>query len=261
MIPPASFLPTSKRPVRYAALAALVAVLMTAVLMTSAAPASDEHGPPPPDPRLTDLERIIRPLKTVTETADGRRELTLGTGFIVGRHYFTVEHNLAGAVAPPDAAKTIYLEGTAVAPSFADAGTDLAVFALPDGLCQRYCNDLALVDGPELLRDQKVYWLPGQDADGKHTWQEGRILHYGIKGDGPAPDGTGPLQGCDGNLIVEVDTPFMSGSSGGPVLDAATGGIVGIIQGSVERGGVRSGYFKPVSCLTSVLRTVHQQQP
>jgi hypothetical protein len=252
--------PSKRRP-RHGALLAALVVALTACPV----PASEERPPPPGSghdrPRLTDVERIIRPLRTVTETADGRRELTLGTGFIVGRHYFTVEHNLAGTVAPPAGARTIYLEGTAVAPSFTDAGIDLAVFALPDGLCQRYCNDLALVDGPELLRDQKVYWLPGEDADGERTWQEGRVLHYAIKGDGPAPGGTGALDGCEGNLIVEVDTPFVSGSSGGPVLDAATGGIVGIIQGSVERGGVRSGYFKPVSCLTSILRTVRQQQP
>ena len=44
---------------------------------------------------VADLDRIIQPITTVTEFPDGRRIVQVGSGFIVGRHYITVHHNLA----------------------------------------------------------------------------------------------------------------------------------------------------------------------
>lgn len=194
-----------------------------------------------------DLDRIIHPVMTITQMPDGRRQLTVGNGFVVGNRYFTVSHNLGSKPLVPEHMRTIYLEGTPIIPSYADFELDVAVFVLPPALCRRYCNDLVFGQTPELEQDRKVYWL--RKIDGKRMWKEGRVRNYTLMDDGPTPrDAAGT--GCAGNLVVEVDTPFPSGTSGGPVLDAATGHIIGIIQGSMLRDGSESGYFKPINCLS-----------
>jgi hypothetical protein len=86
--------------------------------------------------------------------------------------------------------------------------------------------------------------------------QEGRVLNYAFLGDPSASSDPYGMQGCKANLIVEVDTPFMPGSSGAPVLDTATGRIIGIIQGSIEHAAGRSGYFKPIHCVASLVGTL-----
>jgi hypothetical protein len=68
------------------------------------------------------------------------------------------------------------------------------------------------------------------------------------------------MQGSKSSLIVEVDTPFMPGSSGALVLDTATGRIIGIIQGSFEHTTGRSGYFKPIHCVAPLVGQTFQPQ-
>lgn len=198
-----------------------------------------------------DLDRIIHPVTTITKTPDGKRHLTVGSGFVVGRRYFTVSHNLGAHPLGPPHMRTIYLDGTPITPSYANPELDVAVFTLPPALCQRYCNNLVFNPTPQLERDRKVYWL--RKIEGERMWKEGRVRNYTRLDTGPVPRETTRVD-CDGNLVVEVDTPFLSGSSGGPVLDAATGDIIGIIQGSMHREGSKSGYFKPINCLPPLVR-------
>ena len=200
---------------------------------------------------VADLDRIIQPITTVTEFPDGRRTLQVGSGFIVGRHYITVHHNLTSVSSTASIRKTIYLDGIPLTPSYTHAEYDVAVFALPEELCERYCNAISIDTMPELTRDHQIYWL--RKFQEEFMVQEGRVLNYAFIGDPPASSDPYGMQGCKANLIVEVDTPFMPGSSGAPVLDTATGRIIGIIQGSLERTAGRSGYFKPIHCVAPLV--------
>ena len=196
---------------------------------------------------VADLDRIIQLITTVTEFPDGRRTVQVGSGFIVGRHYITVHHNLTSVSSTAATRKTMYLDGIPLTPSYTHAEYDVAVFDLPKELCERYCNEIAIDTMPELTRDHQIYWL--RKFQDEFMVKEGRVLNYAFIGEPPAASDPYGMQGCKANLIVEVDTPFIPGSSGAPVLDTATGRIIGIIQGSFERTAGRSGYFKPIHCV------------
>jgi len=200
---------------------------------------------------VADLDRIIQPITTVTEFPDGRRTVQVGSGFIVGRHYITVHHNLTSVSSTASIRKTISLDGIPLTPSYTHAEYDVAVFDLPAELCKRYCNEISIDTMPELPPDHQIYWL--RKFQDEFMVQEGRVLNYAFIGDPPASSDPYGMQGCKANLIVEVDTPFMPGSSGAPVLDTATGRIIGIIQGSFERTAGYSGYFKPIHCVAPLI--------
>lgn len=223
-----------------------------------ALPMSLEQRPPKGSRlRAMDLDHIVQPITTVTEYPDGRKEVNTGSGFIVGRRYFTVQHNLTSITPSASGRKTIYLDGIPLTPSYADAEYDVAVFELPDDLCERYCNHVSFGTMPELQQDRKVYWL--RKFQDEFVFKKGKVLNYAFMGE--APDSSDPygMQGCNANLIVEVDTPFIPGSSGAPVLDTATGQIIGIIQGSFESASGRSGYFKPIHCVVPFVAPVAEQ--
>jgi hypothetical protein len=200
---------------------------------------------------VADLDRIIQPITTVTELPDGRRILQVGSGFIVGRHYITVHHNLTSVSSTASTRTTIYLDGIPLTPSYTHAEYDVAVFELPEELCARYCNKILIDTMTELTRDHQIYWL--RKFQDEFMVHEGRVLNYAFIGAPPASSEPYGRQGCTANLIVEVDTPFMSGSSGAPVLDTATGRIIGIIQGRFEHTTGHSGYFKPIHCVAPLV--------
>jgi hypothetical protein len=108
---------------------------------------------------VADLDRIIQPITTVTEFPDGRRILQVGSGFIVGRHYITIHHNLTSVSSTASPRKTIYLDGIPLTPSYTHAEYDVAVFELLEKLCERYCNKIAIDTMPELTCDHPIYWL------------------------------------------------------------------------------------------------------
>jgi hypothetical protein len=140
----------------------------------------------PPGARLgvADLDRIIQPITTVTEFPDGRRTWQVGSGFIVGRHYITVHHNLSSVSATAATRTTIYLDGIPLTPSYTHAEYDVAVFDLPAALCTRYCNEMSIAPMPELTRDHPIYWL--RKFQDEFMLQEGRVLNYAFIGDPPA---------------------------------------------------------------------------
>jgi hypothetical protein len=201
---------------------------------------------------LGDLVRITQPIAVISEFPDGRKQLNLGTGFIVGSRYFTVHHNLTPISSSPSWKKITYLDGIPFTPSYVDIEQDVAIFDIPDDMCEKYCNEYLLNKVPTFEPGQKIIWL--RKSNGDLALREGKILNYAYIGDVPGPLGSHEMENCDANLIVEVDTPFLQGSSGSPVLDAITGQIIGIIQGSLEGGGGRSGFFKPINCVTRLVQ-------
>ncbi len=198
-----------------------------------------------PTMRAAHLDRIVQPIVTVIEFPDGTRVRRVGSGFIVGNRYFTVNHNLTSPLASESATKTSYISGVPVTPRYTNVAQDIAVFDVPDALCDVYCNELSIHGEGPLEREQNIYWL--RKFDGERVLKMGRILNYAALGS--AGSQAELSLNCELNLVVEVDRPFVSGSSGAPVFDADTHQILGIIQGSFESGRAETGYFKPIDCV------------
>lgn len=203
-----------------------------------------------PTLRAAHLDQIVQPIVTIIEFPDGTRVRKVGSGFIVGNRYFTVNHNLTSPIASESATKTSYISGVPVTPRYTNTTQDIAVFDLPDTLCDVFCNELLMRSEGPLKRERSIYWL--RKFDGEHVLKKGRILNYAALGSAGTP--TELSLNCDLNLVVEIDTPFVSGSSGAPVLDANTHQILGIIQGRFENGRGQTGYFKPIDCVEQLMR-------
>lgn len=198
-----------------------------------------------------DLEHIVQPITTITEFPDGMKTVHLGSGFVVGRRYFTAYHNLSHRNPGLSTRTTTYLDGIQLIPSYANVEQDIAVFELPIALCTRYCNDVSFGLMPEVIRDRKVYWL--RKFKDERVVKQAHVIDVAVLGEMHTTPDADAIGWCRSNLVVEVDTPFLAGSSGAPVLDAATGQIIGIIQGSFESNGVQSGFFKPIDCVLSLV--------
>ncbi|NNE45606.1 MAG: trypsin-like peptidase domain-containing protein [Rhodothermales bacterium] len=191
------------------------------------------------------LYRIIQPITTATEYANGIVEYNNGNGFIVGNRFYTVNHNLASSNHVPKLRKTSYVNGVVVRAMRVSADHDLAVFPLPDELCKSHCNDLSLNEHVTVQQGQEVFWL--RKFDGQVVIKRGRVLDYAWIGESPpSRDRVGR---CDGRMVVQIDTPFLPGTSGSPVIDSETGQIIGIAQGSLFSERQQSGFFKPLNCL------------
>ncbi len=194
------------------------------------------------------LSKIIRPISTVTEFSDGRVEHNDGSGFVAGSRYLTVNHNLEPYRADGVVRRTSFLDGVVINPVFGDPTEDLAVFELPPELCESECNDVALDVNVSLDTGDRLFWI--RKFDGDLVRKEGTVLGYAWIGDPPTSSGIGE---CPGNLIVQVDEPFEQGSSGSPIVEIASGKIVGIIQGTlINAEGSQTGFFKPLNCLSKV---------
>lgn len=202
-----------------------------------------QAGNPVGKETLADIVRLVR---TETEFADRSIEFNVGSGFVVGRYFITVYHNLT-ASRSLYVRQTVSVDGVALRPIFTDESQDVAVFELTDELCRRYCNELRVAVAPRLERGRPVYWISRVEA----SWQlkESTILNLAVFDLASSRGEDSDAFGCANNLVVEVEEPFIAGSSGSPVVDALTGQIVGIIQGSFDTGNKRTGYFKPIHCL------------
>ncbi len=203
------------------------------------------------DVGVADLEHIVQPITAITEFPDGTKTVHLGSGFVVGRHYFTAYHNLPHRNPGLTTRTTTYLDGIRLIPSYVNVEQDIAVFELPIALCTRYCNKVSLGVMPEVIRDRKVYWL--RKFKDERVVKQAHVIDVVLLGEMHTTPEADAIAWCRSNLVVEVDTPFVAGSSGAPVLDAATGQIIGIIQGSFESNGVQSGFFKPIDCVLSLI--------
>ncbi len=195
---------------------------------------------------LADASRIF-PITAIITFADGSQEVRHGKGFIIGNRLFTVYHTLAPRTNTTPSTQAIYVAGVRMTPVYTHIAHDIAIFELPKALCEPDCNALAPSQLPSLEPNRQVYWV--QETGGERRVKEGRVQHVAWLSEAPpAPNPRGEAR-CQRNLIVEVDTPFRPGTSGSPVFDAATGVIIGMIQGSFARASGDTGYFKPLTCL------------
>ena len=196
------------------------------------------------------LDRMVHPIETVTKFQDGVTVRGLGSGFVVGPRYFTAHHNLVHPNEDGVSVSVSYLGGEPVSPSVAYPEFDLAVIDLSDSLCDRYCNQLRLNERPSIAKNHSVVWL--RKVGSELVMKKARVLSYAILGQLDKTADTRTNFGCAQNLVVKIDAPFVPGSSGAPVLDAQTGDILGIIQGSVLGDGDANGFFKPIECVVEL---------
>ena len=208
-----------------------------------------------PDQRSIELDKIVQSITTVTEFIGGQQERNRGSGFVVGNRFFTVHHNLTTSFPELRIKSTSFIDDMEVAqPVFSNEEHDVAVFDLPEKLCARHCNSTEVAYTPNLKRSRKVYWLRKfqQDFILKEATIEGGVTF----GDAH----TSIESNCGSNSVVLVDQPFIPGSSGSPIMDAESGKIIGLIQGSIDEDGVSKGYFKPINCVLSMLEDSQGQQ-
>jgi S1-C subfamily serine protease len=195
------------------------------------------------------LNQIVRPITTTVSFDDGGLQMNRGNGFVIGHRFYTAYHNIqspAGNIVH----QHTEIGGFRVQPLAVDAEHDLAVFELPPDLCRSWCNGRQFASS---VAAQQVTWLQPVDGDREiSVWRYGNVSNLAFKSQGEDES----LAECERNVVVEVDEPFYPGSSGGPVFDARSGAIVGLIQGSFEReDGESTGYYKPVECLLARLGT------
>jgi hypothetical protein len=206
------------------------------------------------DPRAQELDQLVQAITTVTEFIGGQEERNRGSGFVVGNRFFTVNHNLTTAFPTLRLRSTTFINEMSIStPVFADEEQDVAVFELPDQLCIKHCNSAKVALAPDLSPARKVYWL--RKFEDEFILKEAAILKSVMFGE--VENSTAflstPAMGCHRNSVVLVDQPFISGTSGSPVMDAETGKIIGVIQGSVGASGAEKGYFKPINCVLAML--------
>ena len=210
------------------------------------------------DPRLMDVHRI----KTVMRYLDGVVEVRHGTGFVLGRRFITVYHNIDAARTHAPFERRIEINGVVVRPSIIDSLNDIAIFDLPAELCVRWCQDSFAAQrsaepspaavSTRLARQQQISWLGG-NGRGEELWQQAGVVDVVFKNYQASPE----RSACDSDVVVAVDKPFFPGSSGGPVWDLLSGKVIGVIQGSfVRESGVQVGYYKPLSCVMSLFTGV-----
>lgn len=195
------------------------------------------------------LNQIVRPITTTVNFANGDLQMNRGNGFVVGHRFYTAYHNIQ----PPRGSivrQHTEIGGFTVQPLAVDIEHDLAVFELPRDLCRSWCNHRRFAS---LEASEQVAWLQPVGADrATSVWRSGNFSNLAFK----SPNADESVAECERNLVIEIDEPFYPGSSGGPVFDARSGAIVGLIQGSFEReGGQSTGYYKPVECVLARLST------
>ena len=201
--------------------------------------------------QASDNESAVHHIRTRTSYANGYSEVRHGTGFVVGRRFITVYHNIDVLQEHGAWTRRIVLGGVIVEPAIVDAGNDIAIFDVPDSLCASWCNERAPASpGANLEHSQPIGWYEFVSPQDDRQWRQARIIEVMFKNYlGAAAD-----TACDSDVVIAVDKPFYPGSSGGPVWDLASNRLLGMVQGSfVRESGEQVGYYKPFSCVQSLL--------
>lgn len=179
---------------------------------------------------------VATEITTEVQYANGTTVVQKGKGFVYGDVFVTVHHNIVGQSEIEIVHSQSFLEGEPIDATMVDRENDLALFDLPDALCETWCNHevTSPVDN-DVLVDQSITWSRSTAAAPTHSspanssatnlWSQARVLGPVLKG---APQHPG--EPCADNLVIEVDAPFYPGSSGGPVLDDETGDIVSTLR-------------------------------
>jgi len=201
--------------------------------------------------RLGSNESDVHHIVTSTQYADGYSEVRHGTGFVVGRRFITVYHNVDVLREHGTWERRIELGGVEVEPAIVDGPNDIAIFNVPESLCATWCNDRDPASvGADLEKSQPIGWYEFVSPEASRQWRQARIIDVMFKNyRGPVVDTV-----CDSDVVITVDKPFYPGSSGGPVWDLASNRLLGMVQGSfVRESGEQVGYYKPFSCVQPLL--------
>ena len=196
-------------------------------------------------------ESAVHHILTSTRYGDGYREVRHGTGFVVGRRFITVYHNIDVLRSHGSWERSIQLDGVVVEPAIVDVANDIAIFDVPDALCASWCNDGQPASiSVNLEQTHPIGWYEFVSLQVPRQWRQARIVEVVFRNyRGPAAD-----LACESDVVVAVDQPFYPGSSGGPVWDLASNRVLGMVQGSfVRESGEEVGYYKPFSCVQSLL--------
>ena len=196
-------------------------------------------------------ESDVHHIVTTTHYADGYSEVRHGTGFVVGRRFITVYHNVDVLRDHGIWERRIELGGVEVEPAIVDGPNDIAIFNVPESLCATWCNDRdPATVGADLEKSQPIGWYEFVSPIESRQWRQARVIEVMFKNyRGPAVDTV-----CDSDVVITVDKPFYPGSSGGPVWDLASNRLLGMVQGSfVRESGEQVGYYKPFSCVQPLL--------
>ena len=225
-------------------------LLVTVGVAMPVFPSLSTSVPEPLAPVLP-AELGVHHIKTSTKYADGTQEVRHGTGFVVGHQFFTVFHNIDVLKNHGSFRRQISLGGVLVEPRLVDKRNDIAIFDLPTSLCTRWCNDSDPRAMPQgLTHEQPIGWFEFVSPDQARQRRQARIVEVMFK-NFRSDAGFGA---CESDVVIAVDQPFYPGSSGGPVWDLASNRLLGMVQGSfVRESGEQVGYYKPFSCVQSLL--------
>ena len=196
-------------------------------------------------------EQTVHHIRTSTQYEDGTKEVRHGTGFVVGRQFFTVFHNIDVLNNHGSWERRIELGGIVVEPRLVDSRTDIAIFDLPSRLCELWCNDRDPRALPlALSQQQSIGWFEFVSVNQDRQWRQARIVEVVFKNYTASTADAA----CQSDVVIAVDQPFYPGSSGGPVWDLTSNRLLGMVQGSfVRESGEQVGYYKPFSCVQSLL--------
>ncbi|MGI9323597.1 MAG: S1 family peptidase [Pseudomonadales bacterium] len=196
------------------------------------------------------LEQRTRVIVTHSRRSDGSVQENRGSGVVVGHFFLTAHHNLRPGPRGRFRGHASFLAEIPVQPEYIDPQADIAIIRIPPSLCASWCE--ASDDLPESDSDLEdtVRWYrdPASTTEVDPGWRQARVLSrtWSL----PHRQTVGSLSSdCDAGLVLEVDQPFLPGSSGAGVWDS-NNRLVGIAQGSYQtQDGNQTGYFKPLRCI------------
>ncbi len=196
------------------------------------------------------LEQRTRVIVTHSRRRDGSVQENRGSGVVVGHFFLTAHHNLRPGPEGRFHGYTSFLADIAVQPEYVDPQADIAIIRIPPSLCESWCEASDALPESDSDLEDTVSWYrdPASAAEVDPGWRQARVLSrtWSL----PNRQTVGNFSSdCDAGLVLEVDEPFLPGSSGAGVWDA-NNRLVGIAQGSYQtQDGNQTGYFKPLRCI------------
>ena len=183
-----------------------------------------------------ELAALTHSVVAVTERDGGVRETNRGLGFVHDDHFYTTRHTV-----PEDGTTVVFVDGVALVPIGFNDAEDLAVFGVPESLCERICGSNDVGSWSDARR---VTWLqPDTDRLRPMLADIVEVVYF---------DGLRSLEGggCEANVVIAIDREVVPGTSGAPVVDYDTGRLLGMAQGTFENAeGAAFGFFKPMRCV------------
>ncbi|OED42099.1 hypothetical protein AB833_08030 [Chromatiales bacterium (ex Bugula neritina AB1)] len=183
------------------------------------------------------LDRIVQPVTVMTRMQDGAFQTDHGSGILDGRRLITPISVLNRY--QDYHARSLLIRGIPVTVEHIDPEYYLAIFNVPDEVCDEWCDVPLNWAGLD-----QIY--PGQVV----RWQSrsNRSFSATVTAITQTTSLKLPMaRRCEGAVLIQTDRPFDPEDAGLPVVDHQTNTLLGIIQSSVEQDG--SGGFVPMACV------------